>query len=420
MLRDGSICVGQDVTAALGSSNGDGARRQLARAAAVLARHALEYGSSFDRVAAQQEGPDDGGEAVASSHATLLLRLARETEPSPACDARKLRSLDVAKWLQLPPAEQARLGAVLAEACVRSAVGAPARVPAAPGGGGDDEVEEVARPTRDSASLHCRASSSGGAQMDRIDRRAAAAARDGEMIVIDSDTEDAPAAARTAADGADGAALYDPNDAAAAAAHDPERRAAADLTMRDRIVAIYTRHNPAMLSKVDSLLAKYADQQEQLLSAIIAKYADSGEVVADRRAPAGEPTASARGGGGGHDTALAFKGNSAHPPESTRAAAQRSRQPRDASDASTSALSANMARASGRAEQVNPAAIMTALRSELGGVDPYDRRITPRVLRVAVEKRLGSVDLSDRKNFIVEAIRTILAEMYAPVPHAAS
>ena len=56
---------------------------------------------------------------------------------------------------------------------------------------------------------------------------------------------------------------------------------------------------------------------------------------------------------------------------------------------------------------------------ELGGVDPYDRSITPRVLRVAVEKRLGSVDLSDRKNFIVEAIRTILAEMYAPVPHAA-
>ena len=72
-----------------------------------------------------------------------------------------------------------------------------------------------------------------------------------------------------------------------------------------------------------------------------------------------------------------------------------------------------------RAEQVNPAAIITALRSELGAVDPYDRNITPRVLRVAVEKRLGSGDLSDRKNFIIEAIRAILAEMYTPAPHAA-
>ena len=116
--------------------------------------------------------------------------------------------------------------------------------------------------------------------------------------------------------------------------------------------------------------------------------------------------------------ASASTATSAHRPESTRAPEQRSRQPRDASDAS-SAPPAKPAGANGRAEQVNPAAIITALRSELGAVDPYDRNITPRVLRVAVEKRLGSGDLSDRKNFIIEAIRAILAEMYTPAPHAA-
>ena len=41
---------------------------------------------------------------------------------------------------------------------------------------------------------------------------------------------------------------------------------------KDKLVAIYAQHNPAKLGDVDSLLATYADREQQLYEKVCAKY----------------------------------------------------------------------------------------------------------------------------------------------------
>ena len=124
--------------------------------------------------------------------------------------ARQLYNLSVQSWLSLPPKEQASLGSDITDACILAAVGASlvaprsfhasvdgdvpntdggGRSPATDAGTGEAHGGVEGKGGHDIDVVECGGAPSHGA-LDAISERAAAAERDGALIVIDDSDDD--------------------------------------------------------------------------------------------------------------------------------------------------------------------------------------------------------------------------------------